>query len=235
MRELLDAGVDVVRINASHGTPELRSTWIQDLQAVLRERSRSAAILMDLRGPRIRVGTLATPIQLTAGDTVVFAPEGSLEEGEIPTTYRELAGDVKPGTRILLNDGLLSCEVTRVEGERVHAKVVYGGALQSNKGINLPGVDVSAPALTERDREEALRAVGLGVDYIGLSFVRRAEDILSVKQILPSRVKVIAKIEKDTALKHLEGILYAADAIMVARGDSVWNALEQVLVQKRLL
>jgi pyruvate kinase len=238
MRELLDAGVDVVRINASHGTPEIRSKWIQDLQSVLKSRTRSAAILMDLRGPRIRVGTLpSSPIQLTAGDTVVFSPEASTSEGEIPTTYKELAGDVKPGTRILLNDGLLSCEVIRVEGDRVHAKVVYGGELKSNKGINLPGVEVSAPALTDRDREEALRAVGLGVDYIGLSFVRRAEDILSAKQILPSRVKVIAKIEKDTALKHLEGILYAADAIMVARGDlGVELPFEQVpLVQKRLI
>jgi pyruvate kinase len=121
MRELLDAGVDVVRINASHGTPELRSRWIQDLQVVLRERTRSAAILMDLRGPRIRVGTLPSPIQLTVGDTVVFAPEDTVDEGQIPTTYRELAGDVKPGTRILLNDGLLSCEVIRIEGERVYA------------------------------------------------------------------------------------------------------------------
>ena len=238
MRELLDAGVDVVRINASHGTPEIRSKWIQDLQSVLKGRTRAAAILMDLRGPRIRVGTLpSSPVQLTAGDTVVFSPEATSSEGEIPTTYKELAGDVRPGTRILLNDGLLSCEVLKVEGDRVHARVVYGGELKSNKGINLPGVEVSAPALTDRDREEALRAVGLGVDYIGLSFVRRAEDILSVKQILPSRVKVIAKIEKDTALKHLEGILYAADAIMVARGDlGVELPFEQVpLVQKRLI
>jgi len=237
MRGLLDAGVDVVRINASHGTPEIRSRWIQDLQSVLRERDRSAAILMDLRGPRIRVGTLSSPLQLISGAAVVFAPETTADAGEIPTTYRELAGDVKPGSRILLNDGLLTCEVVRIEGERVHARVVYGGELQSNKGINLPGVEVSAPALTERDREEALRAVGLGVDYIGLSFVRRAEDVLLVRQILPARVKVIAKIEKDTALKHLEGILYAADAIMVARGDlGVELPFEQVpLVQKRLI
>lgn len=237
MHAFLEAGVDVVRINTSHGTPELRSRWIQDLQEVMRERARSAAILVDLRGPRIRVGTLESPMTLIVGEEVVFAPESSAGEGEIPTTYPELAQDVTPGRHILLNDGLLDCEVLAIEGDRVRTRVVYGGPLGSNKGINLPGVEVSAPALNERDREEAIRAVSLGVDYIGLSFVRRAEDVLSVKQILPQHVKVIAKIEKDTALQHLDGILYAADAIMVARGDlGVELPFEQVpLVQKRLI
>lgn len=237
MRELLDAGVDVVRINASHGTPEIRSRWIRDLHSVMANRTTATAILMDLRGPRIRVGALAAPLPLVAGDTVVFAPEAEAQPGEIPTTYRELAGDVRRGSRILLDDGLLVCEVTEIAGDRVRATVVYGGELKANKGINLPGVEVSAPALTERDREEALRAVGLGVDYIGLSFVRRAEDILTVRQILPTRTRIIAKIEKDTALKHLDGIIYAADAIMVARGDlGVELPFEQVpLVQKRLI
>ena len=237
MRALLDAGVDVVRINASHGTPEVRTQWIQRLQGVLKERSSAAAILVDLRGPRIRVGALAEPLQLVTGETVIFAPEALAEPGEIPTTYRELAQDVRRGSRILLDDGLLSCDVIEVAGDRVRARVLYGGELKARKGMNLPGVDVSTPALGDGDREEALRAVGLGVDYIGLSFVRRAEDVLSVKQILPSWVKVIAKIEKDTALKHLEGILYAADAIMVARGDlGVELPFEQVpLVQKRLI
>ena len=237
MHAFLEAGVDVVRINTSHGTPELRSRWIQDLQDVIRERGRATAILVDLRGPRIRVGTLASPMTLVEGEEVVFAPEGQAEAGEIPTTYPQLANDVPPGRHILLNDGILDCEVLAVEGVRVRARVVHGGVLGSNKGINLPGVEVSAPALTDSDREEAIRAVALGVDYIGLSFVRRAEDVLSVKQILPRHVKVIAKIEKDTALLHLDGILYAADAIMVARGDlGVELPFEQVpLVQKRLI
>ena len=237
MRELLDAGVDVVRVNASHGTPEIRSRWIRDLHLVMSQRAQATAILMDLRGPRIRVGALAAPLPLVTGDTVVFAPEEIAQPGEIPTTYRELAGDVRRGSRILLDDGLLACDVLEITDERVQARVVYGGELRANKGINLPGVEVSAPALTERDREEALRAVGLGVDYIGLSFVRRAEDVLTVRQILPSRIRIVAKIEKDTALRHLDGILYAADAIMVARGDlGVELPFEQVpLVQKRLI
>jgi pyruvate kinase len=237
MHALLDAGVNVVRINASHGTPETRTRWIQTLQGVMAERDRSVAILLDLRGPRIRVGALPAPLTLVVGERVVFAPEGTAEAGDVPTTYRELAEDVKPGSRILLNDGLLACDVTEVSGERVIARVVYGGELKSNKGMNLPGVDVSAPTLSDTDREEALRAAGLGVDYIGLSFVRRAEDVLSLRQILPNWVKIVAKIEKDTALKHLEGILYASDAVMVARGDlGVELPFEQVpLVQKRLI
>jgi len=237
MHALLDAGVDVVRINASHGTPEIRTRWIQDLQAVMKERQQATAILMDLRGPRIRVGALPSPVTLVRGETVTFAPEESAGPGEIPTTYAALAQDVRAGHRILLEDGLLSCEVIEVSGDRVRAAVVYGGELKANKGMNLPGVEVSAPTLSDADREEALRAASLGVDYIALSFVRRAEDVLGLKRILPNWVKVIAKIEKDTALRQLEGILYASDAIMVARGDlGVELPFEQVpLAQKRLI
>jgi len=234
---VLDAGVDVVRINASHGTPEIRTKWINDLQAVQRTRDRASAILVDLHGPRIRVGELTTPIQLSQGQEVVFAPEDSARQGEIPTTYRELAADVPPGARILLDDGLLSVDVTSVVGDRVHGTVRYGGKLESHKGMNLPGVEVSAPALTEKDREEAERAVAQGVDYIGVSFVRRPQDIEGLRRLVPKRVKLIAKIEKDTALDHLEHIVEASDAIMVARGDlGVELPFEKVpLVQKRLI
>jgi pyruvate kinase len=237
MRAMLDAGVDVVRINASHGTPETRSRWIRDLKEVQRQRDKASAILVDLHGPRIRVGELAEPRQLVFGQQVVFAPEDQVEPGELPTTYRELAEDVRPGTRILLDDGLIAVDVTSVVGERVHGAVRYGGVLKSNKGMNLPGVEVSAPALTEKDREEALRVVELGVDYLGLSFVRRPQDIEGLRRLVPKQVKLIAKIEKDTALQHLEGILGAADAIMVARGDlGVELPFEQVpLVQKKLI
>jgi pyruvate kinase len=237
MRAMLDAGVDVVRINASHGTPETRSRWIRDLKEVQRQRDKASAILVDLHGPRIRVGELAEPRQLVFGQQVVFAPEDQAEPGELPTTYRELAEDVRPGTRILLDDGLIAVDVTSVVGERVHGAVRYGGVLKSNKGMNLPGVEVSAPALTEKDREEALRVVELGVDYLGLSFVRRPQDIEGLRRLVPKQVKLIAKIEKDTALQHLEGILGAADAIMVARGDlGVELPFEQVpLVQKKLI
>ena len=237
MGRLLDAGVDVVRINTSHGTSEERSRLILDLQAVIAGRARATAILVDLTGPRIRVGGLPNPLLLVEGDRAVFAPQESAEGSEIPTTYADLALDVRPGSRILLNDGLLECQVEAIEGDRAITRVIHGGELLAHKGINLPGVDVSTPALTKKDREEAVIAAGLGVDYIGVSFVRRAEDVLGVRQILPPHIKVIAKIEKDTALQNLEAILQSTDAVMVARGDlGVELPFEQVpLVQKRLI
>ncbi len=237
MRTLLDAGVNVVRINSSHGTQEVRAGWIRQLQAIQSERQTAFAILCDLQGPRIRVGKLDQPMMLTAGQSVVFAPERMAAPGEIPTMYDGLAGDVKPGNRILLDDGLLAVEVARVQGDRVMGKVLYGGTLNTNKGINLPGIEVSAPAITEKDREDALHAAALGVDYIGVSFVRRPDDIEAVRRIVPAHVKLIAKIEKDTALSYLEAIVEAADAIMVARGDlGVELPFERVpLEQKRII
>lgn len=237
MHQLLDAGVDVVRVNASHGTPEARSEWIRTLKRVQGERSRASAILVDLQGPRIRVGTLPAPVELTPGQKVVFSPEAVAAEGELPTTYDALAGDVRPGTMILLDDGLLKVKVERIEGHRVHGSVVHGGQLKSSKGMNLPGVAVSAPSITDRDREEVVRAVELGVDYIALSFVRRAEDIRELRRLVPQPIRLVAKIEKDTALAHIEEILHVSDAIMVARGDlGVELPFEQVpLAQKRLI
>jgi pyruvate kinase len=237
MRAMLDAGVDVVRINASHGTPETRAKWITDLKQVQHQRERSSAILVDLHGPRIRVGDLAEPMQLTFGQAVVFAPEEEAQPGEIPTTYAELAQDVRPGTRILLDDGLIAVDVTSVVGAKVNAAVRYGGQLKAHKGMNLPGIEVSAAAVTDKDREEALRAVTLGVDYLGISFVRRPQDIETLRRLVPKTIRLIAKIEKDTALEHLEAIIQAADAIMVARGDlGVELPFEQVpLVQKKLI
>ncbi len=237
MRAMLDAGVDVVRVNASHGTAEVRSRWIRNLKSVQQQREKASAILVDLQGPRIRVGDLAEPMGLTTGQPVVFAPEDQAGPGEIPTTYRELAEDVRAGTRILLDDGLIAIDVTSVVGDRVHGAVRYGGQLKAHKGMNLPGVEVSSPALTDKDREEAIRAVELGADYLGLSFVRRPQDIEGLRRLVPKHVRLIAKIEKDTALQHLDGILAVADAVMVARGDlGVELPFEQVpLVQKKLI
>lgn len=237
MHALLDAGVNVVRVNASHGTPAIREQWITTLKKVREERTESVAILLDLQGPRIRVGALPQPIKLVPGTDVVFAPEEVAGSGEIPTTYEALAHDVRVGARILLDDGLLSVEVLRVDGTRVHGRVIHGGELRSNKGMNLPGIEVSAPALTDKDREDVTQAVGLGVDYIALSFVRRAEDLEGLRRLVPKSVKLIAKIEKDTALRNLCAILDASDAIMVARGDlGVELPFEEVpLMQKQMI
>ncbi|HEX5387913.1 MAG TPA: pyruvate kinase [Gemmatimonadales bacterium] len=239
MAALLEAGVNVVRINASHGTPELRARWITQLKEVIAARSAqaSAAILLDIRGPRIRVGKLPAPMPLVPGQEVVFAPEGIAGPGEIPTTYAGLARDVGKGATILLDDGLLNVEVLESDGERIRGCVRYGGELKANKGMNLPGIEVSAPAVTDADRAEIERAVALGVDYIGVSFVRKKEDIEDVRRLVPRSTWLIAKIEKDTALNQLGPILEAADAIMVARGDlGVELPFEEVpLAQKRVI
>jgi len=237
MTALLDAGVNVVRINASHATPDIRAGWIGELQTLMKGRSESAAILVDLQGPRIRVGTLAEPMSLEPGQRVVFAPEADAGPGEIPTTYEGLAADVHVGARILLDDGLLSVEVTGAWDGRVEAVVHYGGQLKSHKGMNLPGLEVSAPALTQKDREDVEQAAALGVDYIALSFVRRPEDMEGLRALVPRTTKLVAKIEKDTALRNLCGILDASDAIMVARGDlGVELPFEEVpLMQKQII
>lgn len=237
MHSLFDAGVNIVRINASHGTPAIREEWIRRIHQVRADRGLPTGVLVDLHGPRIRVGKLPEPLTLTPAQAVVFAPEDAAEQGEIPTTYPELAGDVRPGSLILLDDGLLAVEVTGVRGDRVEGKVRYGGLLKANKGMNLPGVDVSAPAVTDVDREEVLRVIALGVEYIGVSFVQRAEDIQRLRAIVPRTVQLIAKIEKDTAVANLNTILEASDGVMVARGDlGVELPFEQVpLVQKRII
>src|SRR6478609_8911124 len=237
MAALIGAGVNVVRINASHGTPEIRARWIERLREVTAASGDAVAVLLDLQGPRIRVGTLSEPLRLAVGETVVFAPEDEATAGEIPTTYDDLATDVGVGARILLDDGLIALEVTRVDGRRVEAVVHYGGELKSHKGMNLPGIEVSAPALTEKDLEDVAQATAVGVDYMALSFVRRPEDIEQLRALVPRSTKLIAKIEKDTALRNLCGILDASDAIMVARGDlGVELPFEEVpLMQKQII
>ncbi len=237
IRQMLLAGVDVVRVNASHGDAAWRTETIARVRAARDELGRATGILLDLQGPRIRVGALPVPLELVAGRQVVFAPEGRAGEDEIPTTYEALARDVVPGARILLDDGLLSVEVTAVRGDRVEARVVDGGLLQPSKGMNLPGLEVSAPAITAKDAEDVKLAVAAGVDYIGMSFVRRAEDVEALRALLPRSVRLVAKIEKDTAVANLATILPAADAVMVARGDlGVELPFEEVpLVQKRLI
>ena len=234
---LLDAGANVIRINSSHGTPELRDQWFKMVRAVADKRDQPVAILVDLQGPRIRVGDLPQPRQLVPGKEVVLTPDTEAKGDEIPTTYDDLATDARVGARILLNDGLFSLEVTKIAPPRVTARVIDGGELTSHKGMNLPGLQVSAPALTEKDREDAADAAKRGADYLALSFVRRAEDLADLRALVPKSVKLVAKIEKATALDDLDRILAACDAVMVARGDlGVELPFEDVpLVQKRLI
>ena len=237
LRAMIDAGVDVIRVNSSHGSAEVRGEWMELVRSVREEAGRPVALLVDLQGPRIRVGDLDTPRTLEPGDTVEFAPEPEATGDQIPTTYTALAEDVEPGSRILLDDGLLSVEVVEIRRDRVRGTVRYGGVLKSHKGINLPGVHVSAPSLTAKDEEDIAHALLHGADYIGVSFVRRPADVEAVRKHLPDAVRVVAKIEKAAALEDLTGILRVSDVLMVARGDlGVELLFEEVpLVQKRII
>jgi pyruvate kinase len=219
IRALMTEGMNVARINFSHGTHEQHAAVIRTVREEAAALDRPVAILADLQGPRIRLGVLPLPITVDEGDDLIFVPEGSELPGEIPVTYVDLAKDVHVGDRILVDDGLIDLIVLDVSGPRVRTRVIHGGLLRSNKGMNLPGVHVSAPSITEKDRADVLFAVEQDLDYLALSFVRRAEDIDSLRTLVPRHMLVIAKIEKDIALTNIESILRASDGVMVARGD----------------
>ena len=234
---LAELGVDVVRINFAH-TPHERAAqvleWTREASTAM---NKPMAVLADLAGPKIRIGALPEAVLLTEHRTVVLVPEDQASGDELPTTYAQLAQDVSPGKRILLDDGLLELRVEDVSPPRVTCQVVRGGLLRPKKGMNLPGIAVSAPALTPKDIADLEFALARGVDYIGLSFVQRPADVLDLRQRLAGRALIVAKIEKDSALDHLEAILAAADAVMVARGDlGVELPFEKVpIAQKRII
>jgi pyruvate kinase len=234
---LMDAGLDVARINFSHGTHDQHARTIALVRDLGAQRGRPIAILGDLQGPRIRIGDLAKPRALERGSDVVFCPEDSATGSEMPVTYEGLAKDVHVGDRILVDDGLIELVVLDVKAPRVAARVVHGGEVKSHKGINLPGVNVSAPSITDKDRADAAFAVEQKLDYLALSFVRRAADIAELRALVPKSVLAIAKIEKDSALENIESILRASDGVMVARGDlGVELPFEEVpIAQKRII
>src|SRR5471030_1143916 len=234
---LIVAGLDVARINFSHGTHDEHARTIATIRSLSQQLKRPVAIMGDLQGPRIRIGDLAAPRDVADGDELIFAHEPHAEKGDVPVTYDDLAHDVKIGGRILVNDGLLEFEVLSVSGHRVKVRTIHGGPIKSHKGMNLPGIDVSAPSLTEKDRADIEFAIKADLDYLALSFVRRAEDIYALRALLPKGMLIVAKIEKDSALRRLEEILHASDAVMVARGDlGVELPFEEVpLAQKRII
>jgi pyruvate kinase len=234
---LAEIGVDVVRLNFAHGTHESHGRvidWVREASELI---DKPIAILADLGGPKIRIGALAEPINLTDKRTVVLAPEEIAQGDEIPTSYAALADDVDAGNRILLDDGLMELFVLEVQHPRVICRVLRGGLLKQHKGMNLPGVHVSAPALTEKDIIDLQFAESKDVDYIGLSFVQSPDDIRDLRSRISSKALIVAKIEKDTALEAIEPILALTDAVMVARGDlGVELPFEQVpIAQKRII
>lgn len=224
IQKLMKAGVDVFRLNFSHGENSQKLELIQIIRQTSEKLGRQAGILADLQGPKIRTGKMAGDgMALVKGQEVVITTDELLGcDGVIPTIYRSLPHDVHSGSRILLDDGLLELKVLAVEGERVRCVVVNGGLLKNNKGINLPGVNVSAPCLTEKDLIDLDFALEANVDFIALSFVRTASDINEIKHIIAAKGKdtpVVAKIEKPEALRNFKKILEVTDAVMVARGD----------------
>ncbi|HKO15360.1 MAG TPA: pyruvate kinase [Gemmatimonadaceae bacterium] len=237
LRGLVEAGLNVARINFSHGTHEQHARTIATVRSVAGEVGRPVAILGDLQGPRIRIGDLAAPIELSDGGDIVLVPEAVAHASELPVTYEKLAEDVHVGDRILINDGLIELVALDVARPRVTARILHGGLLSSHKGMNLPGVAVSAPSITEKDREDVAFAVEQSLEYLALSFVRRAQDIAELRELIPRDMLVIAKIEKDSALENIESIVRASDGVMVARGDlGVELPFEEVpWAQKRII
>jgi pyruvate kinase len=219
IRSLIEAGMNVARVNFSHGTHEQHATTIAMVRRLAEEVGKPIAILGDLQGPRIRVGDLPEPIRLEVGDDVTLVHEGEERGGEIPITYDQLANDVRVGDRILIDDGLIELLAVEVGNSRVATKVLNGGLLKSHKGLNLPGIQVSAPSITEKDSADIRFAIEQKVDFIALSFVRRGEDIDSLRTMVPKWLLIIAKIEKDVALLNIDAIIRASDGVMVARGD----------------
>jgi pyruvate kinase len=195
------------------------------------------AILGDLQGPRIRVGDIPGTIYVEPGEDLVLVHEGLESEGEIPITYDHLADDIHVGDRILVDDGLIELLAMDVRAPRVTARVVHGGPINPHKGLNLPGVHVSAPSITDKDIADVHFAVEQDLDYLALSFVRRARDIEALRAMIPKGLLIVAKIEKDVALANIESIIQASDCVMVARGDlGVELPFEEVpSAQKRII
>lgn len=234
---MVKGGMDLARVNMSHGSRDEHRASIAAVRAASAEVGRPVGLMVDLSGPKIRVGELEPAMELEVGQSVVMAPEGNSIEGEIPTTYAPLAEEIEEGDQVLLDDGLLELRCVGTEGDRTKLEVVRGGLLKPRKGINLPLVNVRAPSLTEKDLSDLDFALEVGVEYIALSFVRRAEDVVDLKGRVGNRALVVAKIEKVQALRAIEEILPETDAVMVARGDlGVELPFERVpLAQKRII
>jgi len=243
IRELLNAGMDVARLNFSHGTQQEHAAVIERLRRIAGKEGRTIAILQDLQGPKIRTGRLknGVPVELKPGQKLtIVAADIPGDTSAISTSFEGLPKEVRPGERILLSDGLIELRVTAVKNKAVECEVINGGLLKEHQGINLPGTAVGLPSLTEKDLDDLKFGLKQGVDLIAVSFVRTAEDVLQAKEQIVqhgSNVPVIAKLEKPQAIEHLEAILQAADGVMVARGDlGVELPPEKVpVVQKQII
>ncbi|MBH46572.1 MAG: pyruvate kinase [Halobacteriovorax sp.] len=228
LEKMIRAGLDVARVNMSHGTYEGHTQMIAKIREASKLADKEVAILLDLQGPKIRVDKLPAPLELKEDEEWVIAPSSKADQYPeykgriIPTVYENLVEDCHDGARILFDDGLLRAVATKRDRDVYKIKVEVGGILKSNKGINLPDCDVSAPAFTDKDRDDLMFGLKQQIDYIALSFVRKREDVMQVKALLHKlkmNIPIIAKIEKPQAIDALDDIIDVSDAIMVARGD----------------
>ena len=243
LRRLIDAGVDVCRLNFSHGSYDDHLQVINNIKKVNEAMETPAAILLDLQGPKLRIGEVENnSITLESGEELDVTTEKTIGTSRLLSVdFPALPRDVKTGERILLDDGKMELQVLSTDGEKkIRVKVIYGGVLSSKKGFNLPDTQLSIPSLTEKDKRDLEFGLSHGVDWVGLSFVRTAEDIHELKALIKkhgSDAYVVAKIEKPEAVKNLEEIVQATDAVMVARGDlGVEMPMEEVpIIQKKIV
>lgn len=231
MRELIRSGMRIARLNFSHGSHKHHRLLVENLRKVSEELSVPLAIMQDLQGRKLRVGSLAKSLELTRGEEAGFAKEEAMDDtlrayegsGKLIPLQCDLVGSVKKGDTILIDDGLVELAVKDVYRRFITARVIVGGAVGSHKGINIPGRDIGGETITKKDKEDARFGATLGLDCVALSFVSRGEDITHLQHIVSHGVRerpfVIAKIERAVALDHIDEIIYAADGIMIARGD----------------
>jgi pyruvate kinase len=241
VRLLVEAGMDAARLNFSHGSHEDHGTSARLVRQVQGELGRPLALIADLQGPKLRLGHLETPRVLVAGEELVLVGEGSVRDpGDLPVAPAVISEVLRPGNEVLIADGRVRLTVTDVEDGRATCLIIVGGEISSHKGVNLPGVPIPVPSLTEKDLSDLEFALGLGVDFVALSFVRAASDVRELKEIIAragSSAQVIAKIEKPEAVDALDEVLAETDALMVARGDLgvEVGAATVPLMQKRII
>lgn len=224
LEKLIRAGLDVARLNFSHGAHADHAETYRKIRDAEARVGRPIAIMQDLQGPKIRLGKLDGAVNLVEGEEIILSSKGDFvgTAPRLPTTYPQLSRDVKTGESILLADGRFAVEVLSVEGDDVRCRVTVGGEVTSNKGINLPGTEISAPSLTEKDRADLEFGLALGVDYVALSFVRYPNDVRVLRETMGRHgrvVPIISKIEKPKAVEYLDAIVEVSDGVMVARGD----------------
>jgi pyruvate kinase len=240
VRELVDAGVDAIRLNFSHGTHHDHGARARVVREVQAETGKPLALIADLQGPKLRIGDLDEPRILVKDEEIIVVGEMTASNGELPVAPAVISEVLRPGHDILIDDGHVRLTVQDIEGGRARCRVIVGGEVKSHKGVNLPGVPLPIPSLTKKDIDDLEFALGLGVDFVALSFVRAAADVRDLQAIIRqhgSPARVIAKIEKAEAIEALDEIIHESDAVMVARGDLgvEIGAAPVPLLQKRII